>query len=463
MDSDSEKENYFSLFMKRKKKDCKKKENYGSNKKLKNDSSSLQKIKVDNKNKLKLLLESSEKKNKSTFSFIKSYLFNFQDQDKKSPFSGVKNIVIDKQKVKNVRVNKSSTDINRKGNINKRNSKMLEYEKNENKLSINNKKKKTPTTHNTNNNIINNNYDNKIDKLKNRIFNLINIIDDFEKDYIKSSKPIQIKDQLNQINLNMNVISNNLQLNKANKKKMDNINGILYVTDRKNYDQNKNVKNNRKDFMRLNEDLDICNYYDYDYSNKILTKRINSNKKKKPRAISSRIIDKNKTIIMINYKQNNNININNSNSTFMKIISSNSNSNKELKKKINNNISISNKNNKSQNIYNKFSSNSSSNKTLYSNMKNKSQKESYIFQRKINYSNFINQKMKNNIIHRNKETSLKRNKINKSRYSYNNCYNYNGCTMPIDINNRNNCIELFIGNNKSNSIDKKKTKLKNLI
>ena len=268
MDSDSEKENYFSIYMKRKKNDNKKKHNFLSNKKPKNSCASIQKLKEDNKKKIKLLLESSEKKNKNTFSFIKSYLFNFQDPDKKAYGPGVKNLVIDKQKIKNVRVNKSSTDINRKINKNKSNNKYNNDIGYENKLNSNKK-----------NNYNNNNYDNKIEKLKSRIFNLMNIIDNFEKDYINNNKPIHIKEQLNKINLK--IISNNIQNNnKYNKNNKNIINGQLYVTDRTNYNQNKKLKsNNKKDFIKLGEDLDICNYYDYDYENKILTKRTNSNKK----------------------------------------------------------------------------------------------------------------------------------------------------------------------------------------
>jgi hypothetical protein len=258
----------------------------------------------------------------------------------------------------------------------------------------------------------------------------MNIIDDFEKEYIYNSKPVEIKDQLNKINMNMNIISHNMQLNKKNKNNCNIINDKHFITDRTNYNQNKNIKNNKKNFMKLNEDLDICNYYDND--NKILTQRINSNKKKKTRAISSKIIDKNKTIIMINYKQNNN-NLNNLNNFY--------------------------KNNKGQNYFNKLSSNSSSNKTLYSNMKNKSQKEICIFQRKINYSNFINQKMQKNIIHRNQE-SLKNNKIDKSRYSFCNC-NFNG-NIPLDVNNKINYAKLLTGSNKSNSIGKKIITINNI-
>ena len=84
MDSDSDKENYFSLYMKKKKNNIKKKPNYRSNKiKNQNQCTSSQKFKddINIKNTMKLLLESSEKKtkNKNTFSFVKSYLINFKD------------------------------------------------------------------------------------------------------------------------------------------------------------------------------------------------------------------------------------------------------------------------------------------------------------------------------------------------------------------------------------------------
>ena len=61
MDSDSDKENYFSLYMKKKKKNENKKEQFHSNKRYKNKSVSSQKIKDDSKIKsaLKLILERS--------------------------------------------------------------------------------------------------------------------------------------------------------------------------------------------------------------------------------------------------------------------------------------------------------------------------------------------------------------------------------------------------------------------
>ena len=51
MESDSEKENYFSLYMKRKTIDTKKKGNYGSDKKAKNNCGSIHKLKEENKKK----------------------------------------------------------------------------------------------------------------------------------------------------------------------------------------------------------------------------------------------------------------------------------------------------------------------------------------------------------------------------------------------------------------------------
>ena len=219
MDSDSEKENYFSLYMKKIKKDGQKKVDVRSDKKSKNNCNcaSIKKLKEDNKKKIKLLLESSKKKNKNTFSIINPNLFNLQapDKNKKGSGTGAKNLTIDKQKLKNIRVNKSSADIK-------------SYSK-KNKKSIINKKNNLDIK---NNNKYNINHDNKIDKLKNRIFDLMNVIDNFEKDYINSNKPIQIKEQLNKINLK--IISHNIQQNKNIKIKNNNKNNMnepLYITD----------------------------------------------------------------------------------------------------------------------------------------------------------------------------------------------------------------------------------------
>ena len=452
MDSDSEKENYFSLYMKRKKNELKKQLNFRSDKKGKNNCASIQKLKENNKKNDKLLLENSEKRNKEGFSFIKSYLFNFKDpkKNKKSYCPEIKNIAIDKTKLKSIRVNKSSTDINyqrkiipKSNSIKNKNAKdnPCPYDKNN---SIDLKKK---------NNYMNN--DKKIEKLKKRIFDLMNVIDNFEKDYINSNKPLQIKEQLNKINCK--IVSYNQQI-KNSKKKINNnyINEHLYITDRINYHPNKKLKSNcNKNYIKLNEELDICNYYDYDYDNKILTKIKNSSNRN-PRPGSSKISDKNKPIIMINFKQNN-ISKNNNISTFMKLISSNSSSNNELNK-TNSNLN----NNKKKNSTNQIKTNTSLNKMSFNNKDNKNQKESNIFKRRINYSNFINQKMKQNIIiHRNQEFFSKQNMANKSRYSYNNSNNSNGCNnMKINMNNYYYNVDNFKDNsNKNNSLDKNVQKL----
>ena len=208
--------------------------------------------------------------------------------------------------------------------------------------------------------------------------------------------------KLNKINLK--IISHNIQQNKNNKNKNNNKNNMnepLYITDR-NYNKNIILNNNQNNYFILNEDLDICNYYDYDYDNKILTKRENSNKKK-GRAVSSKIFDNNKANTKLNYKQNNiNKNNNASNSTFIQLLSSNSSSKNEL-----NNTNYNMGKNKGKILINQIISNA--NKTVNKNKKDKSkkEKEGSIFKRRINYSNFINQKMKKNIIHRNKELLLK--------------------------------------------------------
>ena len=350
-------------------------------------------------------------------------------------------MTIDKQKLKNIRVNKSSADIN------------CYSKKNKKSVIINNKKNIEIKNNNKNND------DNKIEKLKNRIFDLMNVIDNFEKDYINSNKPLQIKEQLNKINFK--IMPHNIQQNKNNKNKANDINDInehLYITERNNYNKNNVLNNNKKNYFLLNEDFDICNYYDYDYDNKILTKRVDSNKKK-GRAVSSKFSDNSKPIIMLNYKQNNNKNNNNaSNSTFMKLISSNSSSKNEL-----NNTNYNMGKNKGKILINQIISNA--NKTVNKNKKDKSQKEkeSSIFKRRINYSNFINQKMKQNIIHRNQELLLKQSKINKSRYSYNNSNNSNGRNQNIAMNNNyyNGNLKKE-NNNKSNSLEKNVIKLNDL-
>ena len=428
MDSDSEKENYFSLYMKRKKNDSKKKSNFRSNKKIKNNCISNQKLKEDNKNNIKLFLESSEKKNKNAFSFIKSHLFNFQSPEKikKETELPNKNGSIDKQKIKAVKGKRSSADIT--------------YRKNNKKYSdgkvlcdaMNDKNNSIDLNYNSNNN-----YDKKIDILQNRIFNLMNVIDNFEKDYINNNKPIQIKEQLNKINFK--IISNNIQINKDNK----NINEPLYMTERVNYNQNRKLKNtNKKDYIKLKEDLEICNY-----DNNILTKRINTSKKSY-RAVSSKASDKNKSIILLNHKQYSN---KYNNSSFIKLLS-NSSSKNELNKTYYN----ANKN-KAPTFIKQINSNSNN---VFQNEKDK--KESSIFKRRINYSNFINQKMKQNIVHRNQESYLKQNAINKSRYSYNNSNNSNGCPAQLAINNYYN-PDLFINNNnKSTSIENKIIKINDL-
>ena len=285
MDSDSEKENYFSLYMKKKNNKNKKKANNCSDKKVKKNCASIQKSK-DNKSKnIKISLEPSDKKIINEFSLAKSYLFNFQNQEKikKDTSRGIKNMTIEKNKLKNIRINKSSAYIR---SIMKTNKKI-----------INNKYKGIGYKVNDAG-ISNNHYDNKIDKLKNKIYDLMNIIDNFENVYIKNDQALEIKNQLSKININ------------------------LFGTNRVNYSSYKKLNNNN--YIKLNEDLDICNYYDYDYDNKVLTKRENSNKKKQ-RPISSKIPNEKKLVEMLNYKLNDN-----NNSVFMKLIS-NSSSKNELK------------------------------------------------------------------------------------------------------------------------------------
>jgi hypothetical protein len=440
MDSDSDKENYFSLYMKKKKSESQKKGNFRSNKRLKNKCASSQKLKdgTNNKNSMKLLLESPEKKHKSknAFSFVKSNLLNIKDNKNKNKHSTKnKNMTTEKQKMKNEKFNKSTNDIKKYAISSPKNN----YEFNENKKNDNQ----------------------KIEKIQNRIFNLMDIINTFENDFIKSKKPLQIKQQFDKIKYKITPIPLKLNLEKnINKAYKNNITDStnyfnndyqnISKTERINYPQ-KEISENSKNkiayvYSKLFDDFKNINF-NLDNKNIIHTKRINGMRQHS--AMNQRISsDKNMAIIILNKQKNNSNNINknsiNNNSAFMKLISS------ELKK-MNSNFAK----NKSKSLVNKMNinSNSSSNKTLYKNenIDEKKQKQN-IFKRRINYSNFINQKMKQNIIiHRNQGNYLKQNMANKSK----NNNKSNGCNTCFDLNHNDNYVKNLLNKNgKSKSIDR---------
>ena len=440
MDSDSDKENYFSLYMKKKKSDSQKKGNFRSNKRLKNKCASSQKLKdgTNNKNSMKLLLESPEKKHKSknAFSFVKSNLLNIKDNKNKNKHSTKnKNMTTEKQKMKNEKFNKSTSDIKKYAISSPKNN----YEFNDNKKNDNQ----------------------KIEKIQNRIFNLMDIINTFENDFIKSKKPLQIKQQFDKIKYKITPIPLKLNLEKnINKAYKNNITDStnyfnndyqnISKTERINYPQ-KEISENSKNkiayvYSKLFDDFKNINF-NLDNKNIIHTKRTNGMRQHS--AMNQRISsDKNMAIIILNKQKNNSNNINknsiNNNSAFMKLISS------ELKK-MNSNFAK----NKSKSLVNKMNinSNSSSNKTLYKNenIDEKKQKQN-IFKRRINYSNFINQKMKQNIIiHRNQGNYLKQNMANKSK----NNNKSNGCNTCFDLNHNDNYVKNLLNKNgKSKSIDR---------
>ena len=440
MDSDSDKENYFSLYMKKKKSDSQKKGNFRSNKRLKNKCASSQKLKdgTNNKNSMKLLLESPEKKHKSknAFSFVKSNLLNIKDNKNKNKHSTKnKNMTTEKQKMKNEKFNKSTNDIKKYAISSPKNN----YEFNDNKKNDNQ----------------------KIEKIQNRIFNLMDIINTFENDFIKSKKPLQIKQQFDKIKYKITPIPLKLNLEKnLNKAYKNNITDStnyfnndyqnISKTERINYPQ-KEISENSKNkiayvYSKLFDDFKNINF-NLDNKNIIHTKRTNGMRQHS--AMNQRISsDKNMAIIILNKQKNNSNNINknsiNNNSAFMKLISS------ELKKMNSNFVK-----NKSKSLVNKMNinSNSSSNKTLYKNenIDEKKQKQN-IFKRRINYSNFINQKMKQNIIiHRNQGNYLKQNMANKSK----NNNKSNGCNTCFDLNHNDNYVKNLLNKNgKSKSIDR---------
>ena len=288
----------------------------------------------------------------------------------------------------------------------------------------------------------------------------MDIINDFENNFIKSKKPLQIKEQFDKIKYK--VPPKKLKLNNNNKNidKIENINienENFSKTERLNYASKEKLlknKNNKISYVysKLFEDLNNINNLD-ENKNIIQTKRTNGMRQHS--AVNPRISsDKNFAIILLNRQKDNSINnkkkINN-NSTFLNLISSNLIIKNELKK-----VSSNFTKNKSKSLVNKMNinSHSSSNKTLYNQNENMDEKEKKknIFKRRINYSNFINQKIKQNIIiQRNNGSYLKQNMINKSIINNKS----KECNTCFDANHNDNYIKNMLNkNNKSKSIDK---------
>jgi hypothetical protein len=380
--------------MKKKKNNIKKKPNFRSNKiKNQNQCTSSQKFKddINIKNTMKLLLESSEKKtkNKNTFSFVKSYLINFKDnknnKNKNRHSVKDKNIITEKQKLKNEKFNKSTNDINKYKITSPRNNYC------ENNTKSNNNQ--------------------KIEILKNKIYNLMNIIDNFEINFIKDKTPFLIKEKFDKIKHKVNPIPLKLNINCFNNNNHACFNENFSKTERINYNS-KNKKINGRQHSAVNIILSS---------------------------------EKNIAMILLNkQKQLNN------NKNFLKLINTNLTSKNDIKK-INSNL----KKNKSKSLVNKIKLNSNSNQIFYKNDNlDEKEKKKNIFKRRINYSNFINQKMKQNIIiHRNKGSFYKQNNIaNKSKFSNN---SNNGCKTCFDLNHNDNYVKNLLNkNNKSKSIDK---------
>ena len=428
MEIDSDKENYFSLYMKKKKNVSVQKKSHlvtrPDNKKIKNTCCSIQRIKNDKKLH-KLLLESSEKKPKSTFSFIQSYLYNNYGESENYPKqkSALKSIAMEKTKNRFNNINRSCSD-----------------------LSSRSKNKYFPTKI-LNDYVSNSNYNKNIDNIKNRISNLMTVIDNYEKEFLYSTKQLKIKEQLKKINLNIK--SYNKFENDTNKKFF-----------------------NKQKFLEDNNNNEIYNYYNINKDSLTGTNQ-NTKKIKMHRSISSTgnekssihsiFVNKNKnnstSAIVINtnsnmHKNNNKVNYNNNLNkiNFIQVISSNCLSSKNSNNNFKNNFSPSSYNiHKSRVIINNH--HTSSTKALSKNnfvntninFNNNKIKEESIFKRRINYSNFINQKLKQNIIYRNQEFSNKQNTSNKIRYSF--VKNSNGNNNIINTNTNTNTNRNNIYNN----------------
>ena len=377
MESDSEKENYFSIYMKKKKNEQKKSLNSRTEKKSK--SIFIQNMIEDNSKMTKYLLESYEKSSRNNFSLIKSYLSNFQE--KIDYESKIKNMVSNKQICRSEAVNKSSLDIKLSQKYPKSNAQNKIQDKNINKKICNNN-------------------NSKIEKLQGKIFSMINLIDNFEKKFIQNGGYQKIKDEFKKIQFNSDKGENVI-----NKKIFNLENSNISKTER---NENKINKINYID------DSLLFNLHKYNKNN-INSKNIITNKKEK-NEIESKKYKKNGTILIYN---NNNLqqNTKDNHSIFMKLISLNSNK-----------ISKNNNLNKGHSLAGRINSNSTSNKLLNKNDKSESKIEINILKRRINYSNLVKKRMKKNIVNRNKDTTFKQNKqfnSNNSKIKLSPCKNLN--------------------------------------
>ena len=264
---------------------------------------------------------------------------------------------------------------------------------NSTKINHNKKNKKIISNNYTHDNIILNK---ELDKFKNRIDNIMQIIEDFEAKYIFANENIFIRDELNKMTINKKYLNNNF-----NRYNNININNNLNININNISNINSNIYKSKNSIKSHHKQI-----YFRESNKNLLNKDKNNNK----------------TVIIKNHK----LNLIN-NPTFQNNCSSTKNI---IKNKINNSITSNTmKNDKNKKYNNK--------KELKTNNKNS-------YDRRINYSSLIDVKYKNK--EKSKKVKEKVNDINKKSNNSNKPLTYHYPSKSNDIRN----IENLYNNEKKN-------------
>lgn len=224
-----------------------------------------QEIKTANKNMDKMVYFLSDKKERNSFTFFKTFIGNTDD---------LSNDILNKKLIKVNTDNKSKTKNNIYSNSScitnsvKRNNPKIKskFPKKEENLSMNQ----------------------KINKFESRIDNLMTVINDFEAKFINSPETQKIKEQFNSImnkNIYKNKINNNFLYKSFNKNEVKN--NILSIKDNGNgtTDMNNINNNNIENNYFITHSIN-------DISHKVLNQKQNFNEKKCSTTYNNSIIKK---------------------------------------------------------------------------------------------------------------------------------------------------------------------------
>ena len=237
-----------------------------------------------NQNIEKMIYFLSDKKERNSFTFFKTFIGNTDD---------LSNDILNKKLIK------VNTDNKSKSKNNKCNSSCF----------TNSVKKSNPKVKNQKKNGENDSMNQKINKFESRIDNLLNVINDFEEKFINSPETQKIKDQFNTIinkKIYQDKISENYLYKSFNKKLKDNcinnINNINININNNNYENNYFITHSINDISHkvLNKNNNFSDKkLNINTNNSNIIKKSNKKPKKKMSKCNSNDI-KNKTIH--NYK-----------------------------------------------------------------------------------------------------------------------------------------------------------------